>query len=232
MMNAFAINGSPEKAKGSTGMILMPFLEGMEKAGAKIELAYARDLNIKPCTGEMHCWYQKPGECIHKDAMQEIYPKMKAADVIIIATPVYIPLPGEMQNFINRLCPLILPRLETHDGRTRARFRVDVRIKKFLLISTGGWWEVENFETVTQIVEELALNSGAEFSGALIRPHAFLMKKKDELTDDGMRIIQIVKDTGFEFASTGVISQEKLDAVSRPLVSREELFVKYNRMVD
>ena len=122
MAKVFAVNGSPDKAKGTTAMVLMPFLAGMEKAGAKIDLVYSKELKITPCTGEMHCWYRKPGQCIHQDVMQEIYPRVKAADVLVIATPVYIPIPGEMQNFINRLCPLILPRLDLVGPRTRARF--------------------------------------------------------------------------------------------------------------
>ena len=227
MIKVFAANGSPDKAKGNTAMILLPFLEGMEKAGAKVDLVYPADFMIKPCTGEMHCWYRKPGECIQKDDMQAIYPRIKLADVLILATPVYIPLPGEMQNFINRLCPLILPRLEIVGPRTRARFHEDVNIKKILLVSTGGWWEQGNFEVVTMIAKELALNAGVEFSGALIRPHAFLMKQEGRFTSDGQEIIDLLKETGFEYASSGRISQERLDAISRPLVSHQEMIDMY-----
>ena len=81
--------------------------------------------------------------------------------------PVYIPLPGAMQNVINRLCPLIEPRLEFRQGRTRARFRDDVNIRKIVLVSTGGWWEKENFDTVVRIVEELAEAASVEFGGSI-----------------------------------------------------------------
>lgn len=231
IIKVFVVNGSPEKAKGNTAMVLMPFLEGMEKAGAKIDLVYSKELKITPCTGEMYCWYRKPGQCIHQDIMQEIYPRVKAADVLIIATPVYIPIPGEMQNFINRLCPLILPRVVKVGPRTRARFHEDVNIKKVLLVSTGGWWERENFETVTMIAEELALNGGVEFSGALIRPHAFLMKDENGFTKGGHAIIELLEETGFEYATSGKISQKRLDAISRPLVSHQEIANTYNEKI-
>ena len=47
-MNVFAINGSARMEKGNTALILAPFLEGMEGAGAKVELFYAKKLNVSP----------------------------------------------------------------------------------------------------------------------------------------------------------------------------------------
>lgn len=98
-----AINGSPKMEKGRTAKILTPFLEGMEKAGAAVELFYARRLNVTPCDGEFYCWNKKPGKCYIEDSMQSLYPKLREADILVLATPVYIPLPGEMQNLINRI---------------------------------------------------------------------------------------------------------------------------------
>ena len=184
-MQVFAANGSPDKQKGNTAMVLAPFLEGMEASGVTTELIYPSELEITPCTGEMHCWYKHPGACIHQDVMQALYPKIKGSDVLILAMPVYIPIPGRMQIFINRLCPLILPELVKHGDRTRARFHDDVEIKKIVLVSSGGWWEKGNFETVTMIAKELALNGGVEFAGALIRPHAILMRSGGVLTENG-----------------------------------------------
>ncbi|MBM3137190.1 MAG: flavodoxin family protein [Chloroflexi bacterium] len=232
MVKVFVVNGSPDKAKGNTAMVLVPFLAGMEKDGARIDLVYSKDLKVTPCTGEMYCWYRKPGHCIHKDIMQEIYPRVKSADVLIIATPVYIPIPGELQDFINRLCPLILPRVVKVGERTRARFHEDVNIKKILLVFTGGWWERGNFETVTMIAEELALNGGVEFSGALIRPHAHLMKDEGGLTNEGQAIIKLLEETGFEYASTGKISKDRINAISRPLLSHTEMLDSDNKSID
>jgi len=185
-MKVIAINGSPRMEKGYTALILTPFIQGMMDAGAEVELFYARRLKVKSCTcGEMYCWYEKAGECCIKDDMQLLYPKLREADILILATPVYIPLPGEMQNFINRLCPLIEPFLETREGRTRARFHKQVNIRKIVLVSTGGWWEKANFEAVVHITEELAKNASVEFAGAVLRPHASFMKEKGKLTKDG-----------------------------------------------
>jgi multimeric flavodoxin WrbA len=138
LTNVVAINGSPKMEKGRTAKILTPFLEGMQKAGATVELFYARRLNIKPCDGDLYCWNKKPSECYINDSMQSLYPKLREADILVLATPVYVPLPGEIQNLINRLVPLIDPVLKRQNGRTRTRFRSDVKISKIVLVASSG----------------------------------------------------------------------------------------------
>jgi multimeric flavodoxin WrbA len=231
VMKIVAINGSPRKGKGNTGMVLNAFIKGMENAGAEVEIFYTKNLKPKPCTGQMKCWWETPGECYIKDDMQQVYPKLRETDILILATPVYIPLPGEMQICINRLCPLVKPLLQTREGRTRARLHDNVRLRKVVLVSTGGWWEKENFDNVVHIAEELAENMTIEFSGAVLRPHAFLMKRKGELTEDGRAIIGLVEKAGNELAKKGRLSEELLEAIRRPLISREELTKLYNELL-
>jgi len=228
MMKAIAINSSPKMKKGNTAMILDSFLKGMKEAGATTELFYAMQLKIKPCTcGKMYCWNKEPGKCCIKDDMELLYPKLREADILILATPVYIPLPGKMQNVINRLCPLINPVLELKQGRTQARFHKNVKIGRIVLVSTCGWWEIENFKTVKCIAEELAKGVNVEFAGAVLRPHAYLMRKKGELTKDGEVVLDAVKRAGYELVKKGRMSNETLEIISHPLIS-EKLWHKYN----
>jgi len=230
MTKAIAINGSPAMEKGNTAMLLAPFIQGMADAGADVELFYVGRLKIKPCAcGEMYCWYKKPGECCIKDDMQLLYPKLREADILVLATPVYIPLPGGMQNLINRLCPLIQPLLETREGRTRARFHKDVAIHKIVLVATGGWWEKGNFGTVVRIAKELAEDASVEFAGAVLRPHAFLMKKKGQTTEGGEAVLNAAKRAGYELLQEGRMDEETLERVSRPLISQEALRRRYNK---
>jgi multimeric flavodoxin WrbA len=232
MSKAIAINGSPRMGKGNTAMILTPFVQGMEDAGSDVELVYASRSKVKPCAcGEMYCWYTKPGECCIQDGMQRLYAKLREADTLVLATPVYIPLPGDMQNVINRLCPLVEPYLETRLGRTRARFRRDVNIRRIVLVSTGGWWEMGNFGTVVHIAEELAENASVEFAGAVLRPHAFLMKEEGKLTPDGEAIVKALRRAGLELVLEGTMSDDVLDAIGRPLISEKGLRERYNRYV-
>jgi len=220
LMKVLAINGSARMQNGYTAMILNPFLEGMRETGAQVELFYAKQLNVSPCTGEFHCWYEKPGECYIRDSMQTVYPKLCEADTLVLATPVYIPLPGEMQNFINRLCPLIEPILNKRNGRTRARFHENVKIKRITLVSTCGWWEKRNFSTVLRIVREIAKDTNVEFAGAVLRPHANLLSNNETKSKE---ILAAAKQAGFQLAKEGTIPNYLLETVAQPLISEGAL---------
>ena len=231
MSKAVAINGSPRLEKGDTALVLGAFIHGMQDAGSgDVELFYASRLKVKPCTcGHMYCWYRTPGECCFQDDMQALYPRLKQAEILILATPVYIPLPGAMQDVINRLCPLIEPLLKNQQGRTRARFRGDVEIQKIVLVSTGGWWEKENMDTVVRIAAELAEDASVEFAGAVLRPHAFLLRPQGELTEEGRAVLDATRKAGYELVSAGAMRRDTLDAISRPLISEAALRDMYNQ---
>ncbi len=229
MSKAVAINGSPRMERGTTAMVLGPFIQGMMDAGSEVELLYASRLKVKPCAcGKMYCWSEMPGECCIKDKMQLLYPKLREAEILILATPVYIPLPGDMQNIINRLCPLLDPVLEFREGRTRARFRKDVRIQRIVLVSAGGWWENANFGTVVRIIQEFAEDASVKFAGAVLRPHASLMRQEGELTQDGRAVLNAVRRAGHELVKEGVMTEEILEEISRPLISQEELWRRWS----
>ena len=219
MVKVVAINGSLRMEKGNTAKILNPFLKGMENAGASVDLVYAKRINVKPCTGEFHCWNKKPGHCYIDDSMQSLYSKLRDAEILVIATPVYVPLPGEMQNLINRLVLLVDPVLKRQNGRTRARLRADFRINKIVLVSTSGWWEIGNFGTVLRIVKEFAEDVGAEFAGALLRPHAASLAENKEKAD---KIFEAAMTAGFQLVKEGKMSKNIMKIISQPLVSEKK----------
>ena len=227
MTKVLAINGSARMEKGYTRKLLNAFLEGMKEEDATIDMVYAKRLRIRPCLGDFDCWYKKVGECVQVDDMQELYVKLRGTDILVLATPVYLPLPGELQNLLNRLMPLVEPILEFRDGRTRARFHDNVRISKLVLVAVGGWWEKANSDTLLRIAEEIAKDVGVEFSGALIRPHAFLM---DEDEEKAQLVLDAVRKAGAQLIREGKMSEELLESVSQPLISEEDLRERYNKM--
>jgi len=229
LTKVLAINGSPRMEKGNTAMILTPFLDGMNEAGASVELFYAKRLKIKPCTGEFYCWYKKPGQCHIPDDMQALYPKLRAAEILVLATPVYIPLPGEMQNLINRLCPLLEPVLKKQDNRTRARFHAEVKTSKIVLVSTCGWWEEGNFGTVLRIAEELAKDANVEFAGAVLRPHASLMSEDKEKSRS---VLEAARQAGYQLVKEGKMPKDLLKIIGQPFISESELRQRYNEAYD
>lgn len=123
-----------------------------------------------------------------------------------------------MQNFVNRLCPLIDPILEFREGRTRARFRDDVKIRRIVLVSTSGWWEIGNMDTVVRIAEELAKDVGQELTAAILRPHAYLVKENKE---KGKIVLEAAKQAGVQLIREGRVSKKLLDTISQPLISED-----------
>ena len=195
----------------------------MVEAGADVDVIYASELKADPCTcGRMYCWNVNPGICCIKDVMQDLYPRLTETDILILATPMYIPFPGDMQNLVNRLCPLIDPRLTYTNGRMRAMPRSPVAIRKIALVATSGWWEKGNLDTLTLIARELAADMGVEFSGAIIRPHAYYIRHKGNVTPGGQKVLDAVKRAGRMLIEQGQIPVELIDIISQPLVSVEQ----------
>ena len=213
--------------KGYTHRILIPFLEGMEEADAIVETIFAKRFKIRPCLGDFDCWYKTVGKCVQNDDMEKLYPKFREADILVLAIPIYFPLPGEIQNLLNRLMPLIEPILEFRDGRTRAKFHDDVKISKIVLVSTGGWWEKENMELLVDFAEHMARDGNIEFSGAVLRPHAFLMDRYKEKADE---ILSAAKNAGAQLIKEGKMSEDTLEIISQPLESEKDLREWYNKM--
>jgi multimeric flavodoxin WrbA len=219
MTKAVAINGSPRMEKGSTALILNPFIQGMQYGGCSVELFFASKLKVLPCEcGALRCWRVTPGECIYQDNMRLLIPELKISEILVIATPIYSPLPGDMQNILNRMVPLLKPELVWRDGRTRARFRDGIAIRKIVLVAVGGWWETENMDRLVNIIREFAETASVEFAGAVLRPHAGYMKKEGVLTEPGKAVVQAVKQAGSELVRNGKIEEGTLLKIRRPLI--------------
>ena len=118
-MKVLAFNNSPNMEKGNTALILYPFLEGMKKSGAEVELIYTKRMKINPCQGEFNCWLKNPGKCFQHDDMQVLYPKLDA-EIMVLATPLYVDgMSGPMKNLIDRMIPVAQPYIELRDGHCR-----------------------------------------------------------------------------------------------------------------
>lgn len=112
-MKILGISGSPRK--GNTEWMLKTLLENAEGRGAETELILLRKAVVHMCRGCLTCAIggkRRKGNCVIKDDMPEIYKKIKAADAIVMGTPVYFDmLTGLLKNFMDRTCP-IWPKLK------------------------------------------------------------------------------------------------------------------------
>jgi multimeric flavodoxin WrbA len=85
-MKVIGIVGSPRK-NGNTELLTAHALKAIAEEGLDTELIRLANLNIRPCNACMVC--QKGERCSIDDDLFPIYLKMKEADGIILATPVY-----------------------------------------------------------------------------------------------------------------------------------------------
>jgi len=86
-MKVLGIVCSPRKG-GNTEIMMNEALAGARSYGAETELWTAAGKELKPCDACESC-FKKNGECHIKDDMQELYPKILAADGIIFGSPAY-----------------------------------------------------------------------------------------------------------------------------------------------
>ncbi len=112
-MKIIGISGSPRK--GNTEWMLKTLLNEAASNGAEIEMLLLRKMDVRTCHGCLTCeegGKERKGICKIKDDMTEVYPKLLAADAIVLATPGYFEMiSGLLKNFLDRTCA-IWPRLE------------------------------------------------------------------------------------------------------------------------
>lgn len=84
------ISGSPKK-DGNTGSLIDWFSSGASAAGADIEIIRAANLKLKAngCISCRMCQKRKEYGCVVADEAADVILKMAAADVVVMATPLY-----------------------------------------------------------------------------------------------------------------------------------------------
>lgn len=87
MKKVIILMSSPRK-KGNTDRLSDAFMNGAISVGHQVEKIYVHNQNIKPCLGCCSC-QNNGGNCVQQDNMDTIYIKMKKADILVFASPVY-----------------------------------------------------------------------------------------------------------------------------------------------
>lgn len=125
-MNILVLNGSP-RSNGNTAAMVKAFADGARENGHNITIVPICQKKIAGCLACEYCHTKGNGKCIQKDDMQEIYPVLDDAEMIVLASPVYYhSFTGQLQCAINRIYALDKPK----------------RLKKAALILSSGSDEV------------------------------------------------------------------------------------------
>ncbi len=92
--------GSPRE-KGNSSLLADRAAEGANNSGASVECFSLHRMNIQPCDACDTC--RETGVCVLGDDMQMLYPKLRTADGIIIASPIYwFTINAQTKLFIDR----------------------------------------------------------------------------------------------------------------------------------
>jgi len=152
--------GSP-RAGGNTDTLLDAALGGAKSAGAMVEKLAIRGLRIGPCLECLAC--QDEFRCIQEDDAPPTLDRLEAADLVIVAAPVFFQgPPSQLKALIDRAQPLWLRRLP-RDHPIR-------QMRGGYFISAAGSPETDAFACSTRIVRSFLATLRTTWMGELIAP--------------------------------------------------------------
>lgn len=97
------LNGSPRK-NGNTAALIEAFTKGAESKGNTVTAFSLSEMDIRPCKGCFGGGKNPDSPCVQKDDMDKIYPVYKAADVVVLASPLYYwSISGQLKCAFDRL---------------------------------------------------------------------------------------------------------------------------------
>ncbi len=160
-MKVLGIAGSPRHG-GNTDILLEQALEGARSAGAETETIVASKLDIAPC---LHCdGCLKEGKCVIDDDMQFVYQKLREADHLVIASPMFfMGLTAQTKALIDRCQALwaikyvLKQPLALNSGGER----------KGIFLSVGGTGFKDNFDSARPILKSWMAVIDIKFTGEL-----------------------------------------------------------------
>ena len=122
MGNIVVLIGSMRK-DGNTDRLAQAFIEGAEKHNTVKTISVA-DYKINPCIGCNSCFTRENHQCFQHDDMDMVYEKLKTADMLVIASPVYFyGISAQLKAIIDRL---------------HTPMRNEFQIKKLALLLVGA----------------------------------------------------------------------------------------------
>ena len=102
-MKVIAVNGSP-KADGNTYNSLQLVGDELQKEGIEFEIIHIGNKVIRGCIACGSCAKTLDERCIFTDEVNDALQKLKAADGILLGSPVhYAGVAGTMKSFLDRL---------------------------------------------------------------------------------------------------------------------------------
>lgn len=142
-MKVVAIIGSPRK-NGNTEILAKHTLKAIAEEGLDTEVIRLAGLNIKPCTDCMACRGEE--KCSIKDDLWPIYEKMKEAEGIILATPVYFSSASALLKALMERSAFVAHSIDAFSGKVGGPLVVARRAgTNFAHAELSLWFHINNF---------------------------------------------------------------------------------------
>lgn len=181
-MKILLLNGSPN-AKGCTYTALSEVAKTINEGGIETEIIHVGHKDIRGCIACGKC--QELGHCVFDDLVNEIAPKLEAADGLVVGSPVYYAGPnGTLTNLLDRLffSASYSMRMKVgaavcsarRGGTTAALDRLN---KYFTIaempIASSRYWNMVHGNTPEQVMQD---EEGLQIMRVLGRNMAFLVR--------------------------------------------------------
>ncbi len=187
-MHVLAVVGSPRKGHSAA---LIERIEAMLRADGSttVEVVLLGSLNLQPCRGCYVCQAKGEAFCPLKDELATLVAKLKAADGVIIASPVYTGnVSALMKNLMDRLAwaahrppflakPAMLVATASSGTRDTLRALEWFQYTGFEVVARVGWrvWPAPHRDWVPTPARERALRRAVErFHHAMAHPRRSL----------------------------------------------------------
>ncbi len=131
---------------------------GVREAGGEPDVLPVAGADIHPCRGCNAC--SLTGECVVRDGMLAVYPRIDAAHAIVVASPVYFAtVPAALKSFYDRLQPY-WARIHVLGEPAPER-----RPGAFLVVRSGG--DPYGFEAAVLTTKSVFAVLGVDYSAEL-----------------------------------------------------------------
>lgn len=108
-MKIVVLNGSP-RPTGNTTALIAAFREGAESKGHQVTVLPVGTMKIGGCRGCEYCHTKGGGTCVQKDDMEQVYPALAEAELLVLASPVYyFGLTGQLESAVSRFYAVMAP---------------------------------------------------------------------------------------------------------------------------
>jgi len=219
-MNILAINASYRGSRGVTAALVDRLLAGAAEAGAVTERVDLANLDLKHCIDCQRCQSADHFlRCVLHDDMDALYAKMRNADLIVFATPVYTFAMGSLLRLVLERYYHTAQVKEFSLTKSGLFFHnVDGRLcaKPFALVAVCDNMMEATPRNVIDYFRTYAEFMDAPMVGTLVRTSAALLRTPGPEAD---RIFAAYGQAGRELATNGRIGRQTARRSNADLLS-------------